>query len=133
MKRGVGRRWLAWAALAVFTLQTGLPTLRLATASAGALRAEAILATALCSKPTLGLADKIDALLNPWQQHRAKGKYQHCDSCPQNVDAPAAVLSATNHFSDFSSANLLVVLSPGVSFASPVTVIPPSRAPPNFS
>lgn len=133
MKRAVVRRWLAWVALAVFTLQTGLPTLRLATASAGALRAEAILATSLCSKPTLGLADKIDALLSPWQQHRAKGKYQHCDSCPQNVDAPVAVLSATNHFSDLTSANLIFARSPVVSFAPPVTVIPPSRAPPNFS
>jgi hypothetical protein len=89
MNRATMRRWFTWLALVALLAQAGLPTLRMATAGAGELRAEAILATALCSKPALSIADRIAALLNPWKQHGSKAKHQHCDSCPQSIDAPA--------------------------------------------
>ncbi len=88
MSRPANRRWFAWLALVGLITQAALPTLRVATANAGELRAEAILATALCSKPTLNVADRIAALLNPWNQHSAEAKHQHCDSCPAEYRCP---------------------------------------------
>lgn len=133
MNRAILWRRFAWLALVALVAQAGLPTLRLATASAGELRAEAILATALCSKPALSIADRIAALLSPWKQHSSKAKYQHCDSCPQSIDAPAAIASGSGNFVVFPNANLVVVASLGVWFAAALALVPPSRAPPLIS
>ena len=133
MSRVATRRWFAWFALVGLIAQVGLPTLRVATASAGELRAKAILATALCSKPTLSVADRIAALLNPWNQHSSKAKHQHCDSCPQNIDAPAAIADGTHKSADFPNADLTVAASFGVWFASALALVPPSRGPPPIS
>lgn len=133
MNRPNTRRWFAWLALVALVAQVGLPTLRMATASAGELRAEAILATALCSKPALSIADSIAALLNPWKQHSSKVKHQHCDSCPQSIDAPAAMASGAVNFIVFPNASLTVAASLGVWFASAPALVPPSRAPPLIS
>lgn len=133
MRHVVTRRWFGWLALVSFITQAGLPTLQVATASAGELRAEAILATALCSKPTLSLADRIAALFNPWQQHSSKAKHQHCDSCPQSIDTPAAIAGGTHNSVDFPNADLFVAASFGVWFASVLALVPPSRGPPVIS
>ncbi|MEO5862431.1 MAG: DUF2946 family protein [Burkholderiales bacterium] len=133
MNRAITRRWFAWLALAAFLAQAGLPTLRVATASAGELRAEAILTTALCSKPALSIADRIAALLRPWKQHSSKAKHQHCDSCLQSTDAPIATASWSGNFIVSSKANLTIAASLGVWFASALTLLPPSRAPPVIS
>ncbi len=133
MNRVATRRWFAWLALVALITQAGLPTLRVATASAGELRAQAILATALCSKPTLSVADRIAALLDPWNQHSSKAKHQHCDSCPQSIDAPAEIAGRTHHSADFPNADLTVAASFGVWFASALALVPPSRGPPAIS
>lgn len=133
MNRATLRRWFAWLALVALVAQAGLPTLRVAAASAGELRAEAILATALCSKPALSLADRIAALFSPWKQHSSKAKHQHCDACLQNIDAPAALASGADNFIVFPHANLVVAASLGIWFASAVALVPPSRAPPLLS
>jgi hypothetical protein len=133
MNRTLARRWFGWLALAAIVAQAGLPTLHIATANAGALRAEAVLATALCSKPTLGIADKIDALLNPWKQHRSKNKHHHCDSCPQTTDAPLAMVNGASIFSVSSIAPFAIARLPEAWIASARTRVPPSRAPPIFS
>ena len=127
------RRWFTWFALVALVAQAGLPTLRVATASAGELRVEAILATALCSKPALSIADRIAALLNPWKPHSSKAKYHHCDSCPQGIDAPAAAGSGTGNFIVSPNASLTVAASLGVWFAAALAFVPPSRAPPLIS
>ena len=133
MKRVILRRWLAWAAIFSVLAQAGLPALRMAIASAGALRAEAVLATVLCSKPALSVADGIDALLGPWKQHDAKSHHQHCTACPQNIDAPAAMASRLIEFLVSKVAKLSVPDLPYVWFASAPPRVPPSRAPPVFS
>jgi hypothetical protein len=133
MKRLNTRRWFAWLALVGLITQAGLPTLRVATASAGELRAEAVLATALCSKPTLNVADRIAALLNPWKQHSSKVKYQHCDSCLHSIDAPVAMASEVGDVALSSVSNHSASKLPGVWFASPLNLVPPSRAPPVLS
>lgn len=125
--------WFAWVVLAALLFQAGLPTLRLSAAQAGELRAQAILATALCSKPALSVADGIAALLDPWQQHNAKSKHHHCDSCRQNLDAPFA-REASAWF-----VGVLFVAGDEVPDYSPVwffyarNLVPPLRAPPIFS
>lgn len=133
MNRVYTKRWFAWMALAALLCQAGLPTLRLSAAQAGELRAQAILATALCSKPALSVADGIAALLDPWRQHNAKSKHYHCDSCRQNLDAPFAVEA------DASFVSFLFAVRNGVPDYTPVwfspsrSRAPPSRAPPVFS
>jgi Protein of unknown function (DUF2946) len=133
MKRVAPKRWFVWLALIVLLTQTGLPTLRLATASAGELRAEAILATALCSKPTVTFADGINALLNPWQQHSSKGKHQHCDFCLQNVDAAIDVAGGVYTPIYYPDVNLSTEAAFGTWFTSVLTLVPPPRAPPTIS
>ncbi len=133
MNRAVTTRWFAWLALVALVAQAALPTVRLATSSAGELRAEAILATALCSKPVLSTANGIAALLSPWQQHSSEAKHQHCDSCPQSTDAPAAVANEAGNFIVSPNARLAVAVSLGICFASAIALVPPSRAPPPIS
>jgi Protein of unknown function (DUF2946) len=127
------KRWSAWLVLAALLFQAGLPTLRLSTAQAGELRAQAILATALCSKPALSVADGIAALLDPWQLHNAKAKHHHCDSCRQNLDAPLAVEADASFVSFlFAVRNEVPDYTPAW-FLPSCTLAPPSRAPPVFS
>lgn len=133
MIRVANRRWFAWLALVGLITQAALPALRVATANVGELRAEAMLATALCSKPTLNVADRIAALLNPWNQHSAEAKHQHCDSCLQNIDAPFTIAEGARDSSDFSSSDLTVAASFGVWFGSAPALVPPSRGPPAIS
>jgi Protein of unknown function (DUF2946) len=133
MNRATKRRWFAWVALFALVAQAGLPTLRVATASAGELRAEAILATALCSKPTLSIADSIAALLSPWKQHSSKATHQHCDYCPPSIDAPIATARGAGNFIVSAHANRFVAASLDGWFACAIALVPPSRAPPlNF-
>jgi hypothetical protein len=133
MSRVANRRWFAWLALVGLIAQAALPSLRVTTANAGELRAEAILATSLCSKPTLSVADRIAALLNPWNQHSSKAKHQHCDSCPQSIDVPAAITGGAGQSTDFPNTDLTVAKAFGVWFASALALVPPSRAPPAIS
>jgi len=133
MNRAVTTRWFAWLALVALVAQAGLPTVRMATSSAGELRAEAILTTALCSKPALSIADRIAALLSPWQQHSSKAKHQHCDSFPQSIDSPAAVANGAGHFVVSPNAKLAIGVSLGICFASAIALVPPSHAPPPIS
>ena len=124
------KRWFAWFALLGLAAQAGLPTLRVATTSAGELRAEAILATSLCSKPVLSLADGVDALLNPWQQHGSKQQHHHCDFCLQNVDATPFINGAQARAfvpprSKFSFTDFV-----GVRSKFQFALFPPLRGPP---
>jgi hypothetical protein len=125
------RRWYALLALVALLSQALLPTLRLATLPAGELRAEAILTTALCSKPNLSVADRVDALLNPWKQHDSK--QHHCDACPKNVDAPVALVVTVPKLAVFSDARAVVHAIPSARFTFARALVPPSRAPPVFS
>lgn len=125
--------WFAWLVLAALLFQAGLPTLRLSTAQAGELRAHAILATALCSKPALSVVDGMAALLDPWQKHNAKAKHTHCDSCGQNLDAPFAHAVTTSFVSFLFVANDEKPDCTAVWFYSARNLVPPSRAPPTFS
>jgi Protein of unknown function (DUF2946) len=133
MKRIRTRRWFAWLVLAALLFQAGLPTLRLSTAQAGELRAQAILATALCSKPAQSVADGIAALLDPWQQHNAKAKHHHCDSCRQSLDAPLTVEANASFVSLLFAVRNVVPDYFSVWFSPSRTLAPPSRGPPVFS
>ena len=127
------RRHIASVALFALLLQVLLPSLRLLSTSAGELRAEAVLATALCSKPSVTLADHVAALLNPWQQHDTKSKTKHCDSCPQSGASIALVL--TNDFSvaDFVAQIIVAATNVPEIRAHAAAPPPPARAPPYFS
>ena len=133
MNRLATLRWFAWFALLGMITQAALPTIRVATTSVGELRAEAILATALCSKPQQSVADRIAALLNPWNQHSSKAKHQHCDSCPQSIDIPFAIVDGTPAPTDFYNSNVTAGVSVGVWFASTAALVPPPRGPPAIS
>jgi Protein of unknown function (DUF2946) len=128
----ISRRF-AWLALFALVLQAGLPTLRIAAAKAGELRAESILATSLCSKPAFSLADGVDALLRPWQEHGSKKQHHHCDSCLQNVDAPAFIDSSQTSFrvSLKSTGEFSDLLGVALEFQS--SRFPPPRGPPALS
>lgn len=133
MKRVQAKYWFARLVLAALLFQVGLPTLRLSTAQAGELRAQAILATALCSKPALSVADGVAALLDLWQQHNAKAKHHHCDSCGQNLDAPFAIEANAWFVAVLFVAGDVVPDYTPVWFFSARNLAPPPRAPPIFS
>ena len=123
---------IATLALFALLLQALLPGLRMVSASPGELRAEAVLATVLCGKQKVSSADRVAALLNPWQQHTSKSKHRHCDSCPQGGTFAAAI---GHHVAlpDFTPIDDTVPFRFATSFASVLELIPPSRAPPSFS
>jgi hypothetical protein len=124
------KRWFGWLALVALASQAGLPTLRIATARAGELRAEAVLATSLCSKPASSFADGVAALLNPWQQHSSKKQHHHCDSCLQNVDGASFILHAYARAFAPPQSNSCFADFAGVRAKFQQALIPPSRGPP---
>ncbi|MEO6023193.1 MAG: DUF2946 family protein [Burkholderiales bacterium] len=125
-------RNIATLALFAMLLQALLPGLRMMSASAGELRAEAVLATVLCSKQKVSSAERVAALLNPWQQHTSKSKHRHCDSCLQGGTFVAAVCHHVG-LHGFNTKAEAVPFNFPASFASASALIPPSRAPPCFS
>ncbi len=127
------KRWFACLALFVLVMQAGLPTLRIAIANAGELRAEAILATSLCSTPAFSLADGVDALLRPWQEHGSKKQHHHCESCLQNVDALAFINDARVGFRVSPNASIEFSDLVGVALKFQSALFPPSRGPPVIS
>jgi hypothetical protein len=114
-------------------MQAGLPTLRIAAANAGQLRAEAVLATSLCSKPAFSLAGGVDALLRPWQEHGSKKQHHHCDSCLQNVDASAFIDGSQISFRVSLKSSYELSDFVGVAFKFQSTLFPPPRGPPVIS
>ncbi len=128
----INRRF-AWLALFALVVQAGLPALRIAAANAGELRAEAILATSLCSKPAFSLADGLDALLRPWQEHGSKKQHHHCDSCLQNVDASALIHSSKASFCVSLKSKVEFRDLLGVAFEFQSSRFPPPRGPPALS
>jgi hypothetical protein len=133
MKPRFKDRWIAWFALVALIAQVELPALRMITAHAGELRADAVLATALCSKPTTNIVDGIEALLSPWKQHKAKIKHQLCDTCCQTADFPEAGADGRQRYIFSSAGNSSVADEHYIWFSSVSARIPPSRGPPLFS